>query len=227
MRVNWDTQFIYLFCTHNNQLFDDLNPKIKLFYHPALFLIHIKQIAKDKNITFHTSVNFWELFQHETKKILQKRRFYPHEVKHLKTQKTQNSSFLSFVQFDLWWWNLTVVSSIWPGVGCFSGIKCNSTSHQSEILPSLIFYVCLFLFILCLFISRNCGEMSSPNGGKEIMGPVCKSGAKILYAWAMDAPDLKLPEGTSVRKLIFCKRVKLQESILKITVMFSIHREWF
>lgn len=25
--------------------------------------------------------------------------------------------------------------------------------------------------------------------------PVCASGAKILYAWAMDAPDLKLPEG--------------------------------
>ena len=70
--------------------------------------------------------------------------------------------------------------------------------------------------------------MSSRNGGKEIMGPVCKSGAKILYAWAMDAPDLKLPEGTSVRKLIFRKRVKLQELILKITVMFSrLHKEWF
>ena len=28
-----------------------------------------------------------------------------------------------------------------------------------------------------------------------VKGPVCKSGAKILYAWAMDAPKLKLPEG--------------------------------
>lgn len=27
------------------------------------------------------------------------------------------------------------------------------------------------------------------------MAPVCKSGAKILYAWAMDAPPLKLPQG--------------------------------
>ena len=54
-----------------------------------------------------------------------------------------------------------------------------------------------------MFVSRNCGEMSSRNGGKEIMGPVCKSGAKILYAWAMDAPDLKLPEGTSVGKLVY------------------------
>ena len=68
--------------------------------------------------------------------------------------------------------------------------------------------------------------MSSRNGGKEIMGPVCKSGAKILYAWAMDAPDLKLPEGTSVRKLGFCKRNKLQDLILKITVMFNrLHRK--
>ena len=28
-------------------------------------------------------------------------------------------------------------------------------------------------------------------------GPVCGSGAKILYAWAMDAPALSLPEGTN------------------------------
>ena len=36
--------------------------------------------------------------------------------------------------------------------------------------------------------------MSSKN--KEVaQGPVCKSGAKILYAWAMDAPDLTLPQG--------------------------------
>lgn len=27
-------------------------------------------------------------------------------------------------------------------------------------------------------------------------GPVCRSGAKIVYAWAMDAPDLHLPPGT-------------------------------
>lgn len=26
-------------------------------------------------------------------------------------------------------------------------------------------------------------------------GPVCATGAKILYAWAMDAPALTLPEG--------------------------------
>lgn len=27
------------------------------------------------------------------------------------------------------------------------------------------------------------------------VGPVCNDGAKIIYAWAMDAPDLKLPKG--------------------------------
>ena len=32
-------------------------------------------------------------------------------------------------------------------------------------------------------------------------GPVCKSGAKILYAWAMDAPSLKLPPGKTIFKL--------------------------
>lgn len=39
----------------------------------------------------------------------------------------------------------------------------------------------------------NCGEMASHGGDFEI-GPVCGSGAKILYAWAMDAPALSLPE---------------------------------
>ncbi len=38
--------------------------------------------------------------------------------------------------------------------------------------------------------------MEAPKGDtEEIRGPVCKTGAKIIYAWAMDAPDLELPEG--------------------------------
>jgi hypothetical protein len=32
-------------------------------------------------------------------------------------------------------------------------------------------------------------------GSSYERGPVCGSGAKILYAWAMDAPALSLPEG--------------------------------
>jgi len=40
----------------------------------------------------------------------------------------------------------------------------------------------------------NCGEMVSSDDDFQ-QGPVCKSGAKIVYAWAMDAPQLNLPEG--------------------------------
>ncbi|KAH3837295.1 hypothetical protein DPMN_110680 [Dreissena polymorpha] len=39
----------------------------------------------------------------------------------------------------------------------------------------------------------NCGEMASKTSSYKV-GPVCSSGAKILYAWAMDAPALTLPE---------------------------------
>ena len=45
---------------------------------------------------------------------------------------------------------------------------------------------------------RNCGEMASAENG-ENAGPICKSGAKILYAWAMDAPALKLEEGVAFK----------------------------
>ena len=40
----------------------------------------------------------------------------------------------------------------------------------------------------------NCGEMAAEVPGQE-SGPVCKEGAQIIYAWAMDAPDLELPAG--------------------------------
>ncbi|KAK3586826.1 hypothetical protein CHS0354_020042 [Potamilus streckersoni] len=40
----------------------------------------------------------------------------------------------------------------------------------------------------------NCGEMAHLSSDYNT-GPVCRSGAQILYAWAMDAPSLKLPEG--------------------------------
>ncbi|KAL8606904.1 hypothetical protein ACOMHN_048700 [Nucella lapillus] len=38
----------------------------------------------------------------------------------------------------------------------------------------------------------NCGEMASAKTDYEL-GPVCASGGKIIYAWAMDAPSLTLP----------------------------------
>ncbi|WAQ98655.1 PHM-like protein [Mya arenaria] len=39
----------------------------------------------------------------------------------------------------------------------------------------------------------NCGEMHASGSGYKT-GPVCAQGARILYAWAMDAPALSLPE---------------------------------
>lgn len=40
----------------------------------------------------------------------------------------------------------------------------------------------------------NCGEMSSGTKNPQYKsGPVCKGKQSIIYAWAMDAPELKLP----------------------------------
>ncbi len=43
----------------------------------------------------------------------------------------------------------------------------------------------------------NCGEMAE-NDGLEVRSP-CKTGNQILYAWAMDAPELTLPSNTAFR----------------------------
>ncbi|GAB1605137.1 probable peptidylglycine alpha-hydroxylating monooxygenase 1 [Argonauta hians] len=40
----------------------------------------------------------------------------------------------------------------------------------------------------------NCGEMNSKSSHKYEYGPTCRSSPSILYAWAMDAPKLKLPK---------------------------------
>lgn len=37
----------------------------------------------------------------------------------------------------------------------------------------------------------------SDNTGNFKLAPTCQSGSKILYAWAMDATSLDLPEGKS------------------------------
>jgi len=44
----------------------------------------------------------------------------------------------------------------------------------------------------------NCGEMAHAQEGMELHQP-CKSGNQIIYAWAMDAPELKLPPDTGFR----------------------------
>merc|ERR1719427_141237 len=44
----------------------------------------------------------------------------------------------------------------------------------------------------------NCGEMTTKQPGLESHQP-CESGSQIIYAWAMDAPELNLPEGVGFR----------------------------
>jgi len=44
----------------------------------------------------------------------------------------------------------------------------------------------------------NCGEMAQAEEGMELHAP-CKSGNQIIYAWAMDAPELTLPPETGFR----------------------------
>jgi len=44
----------------------------------------------------------------------------------------------------------------------------------------------------------NCGEMAVKAPGMESHQP-CGSGSQIIYAWAMDAPKLDLPEGVGFR----------------------------
>ncbi|XP_013413906.1 peptidylglycine alpha-hydroxylating monooxygenase-like [Lingula anatina] len=40
----------------------------------------------------------------------------------------------------------------------------------------------------------NCGEMSMKEKSSYTMAPVCQKGSAIIYAWAMDAPQLTLPK---------------------------------
>ena len=52
------------------------------------------------------------------------------------------------------------------------------------------------------FKKRNCGEMHSKLSDRKQFekGPVCKGGKQsIIYAWAMDAPKLVLPENVAFK----------------------------
>ena len=60
--------------------------------------------------------------------------------------------------------------------------------------------------------------------------PVCQTGAKILYAWAMDAPPLKLPPGEITHQtvgILFCQNMDglpctLHFKISKLVPKFSL-----
>ncbi|KAK8388874.1 hypothetical protein O3P69_020670 [Scylla paramamosain] len=44
----------------------------------------------------------------------------------------------------------------------------------------------------------NCGEMALAQPGIA-SAPVCKTGSQVIYAWALDAPKLLLPEGVAFK----------------------------
>lgn len=48
----------------------------------------------------------------------------------------------------------------------------------------------------------DCGEMANSRA-EYIRAPTCASGSQIVYAWAMDAPALALPEGLLTTKIVF------------------------
>ena len=65
MRVNWDSKFIYSFCTQNNQLFDDFESKDKTFLPPSFITYSYQTNHKRQEYYFsHISVSFGKLFQH-------------------------------------------------------------------------------------------------------------------------------------------------------------------
>jgi hypothetical protein len=56
-----------------------------------------------------------------------------------------------------------------------------------------------------LLDSRNCGEMNVGDSKKQQYrsGPICRGEQNIMYAWAMDAPELDLPKGKTATKILF------------------------
>lgn len=45
----------------------------------------------------------------------------------------------------------------------------------------------------------DCGEMHAADSEQFDQAPVCQSGDNIVYAWAMDAPELRLPTGVGFK----------------------------
>lgn len=48
-------------------------------------------------------------------------------------------------------------------------------------------------------IPWNCGEMHRTDSEQFKVGPVCMDPGRIIYAWAMDAPELQLPEDVAFK----------------------------
>ena len=74
----------------------------------------------------------------------------------------------------------------------------------------------------------SCGEMHTEDADHS---PPCQSKSQIIYAWAMDAPELKLPEGvgfrvglgSDIKYLVLQVRYHIT-SIQNITTCFNVYR---
>ena len=64
--------------------------------------------------------------------------------------------------------------------------------------------------------------MASKNSDVE-QGPVCTEGAKILYAWAMDATMLHLPKGIATIIAMYLGITILIAMYLGITILIAIY----
>ena len=68
----------------------------------------------------------------------------------------------------------------------------------------MIMIMIMIMIIIMIMItgsmkaSWNCGEMSQAEPGLD-QAPVCRRGSRIIYAWGMDAPALKLPQDVGFR----------------------------
>jgi len=62
-----------------------------------------------------------------------------------------------------------------------------------------LFFALLLHAVFCGTLrNRDCGEMHAASQEFDT-APVCQTGDSIIYAWAMDAPELHLPSGVGFK----------------------------
>ena len=75
-----------------------------------------------------------------------------------------------------------------PTIFFFSAVRSRgaTTSPGSTLLPHTV-----------ILFFRDCGEMTARDDSME-RAPTCASKPAILYAWAKEAPELTLPQGSFI-----------------------------
>lgn len=66
---------------------------------------------------------------------------------------------------------------------------------------SAIYFIRISINVFDRFDVRDCREMYRGNNKSSpyITGRVCNYNQRVIYAWAKDAPELKLPEGVGFK----------------------------